>query len=165
MFCKKCSTERNESFFFKDKGRKTGFYPTCKECVKQDYYKNYNKIRERQNKYHHENKQVLLPKMKERSQKWREENKDKNCAKAAKYRAAKLKATPKWANLKEIEYFYRLAQQLTDIGGGFVKHHVDHIIPLKGKTVCGLHVEYNLQVLIDKHNLQKSNKTENITWP
>jgi len=165
MICTRCKEDKETSNFYKDKERKTGFYPLCKICCKQDYYKNYDVIRARQKVYHHKNKEVLLPKMKERNKKWRQENKDKNTAKAAKYRASKLQAYVKWANKEKIDYFYRLAKTLTELSGGFVKHHVDHIVPLKGKDVCGLHVEHNLQVLIDKHNLTKSNKTENITWP
>ena len=66
---------------------------------------------------------------------------------AAKRRARKLHATPSWANLDIIREIYANAEGM----------HVDHIIPLQGELVCGLHVENNLQYLTPKENLQKSN--------
>ncbi len=70
-------------------------------------------------------------------------------AKNAKRRALKLRATPAWADLEAIKQFYANCPE---------GYHVDHIIPLKGKNVCGLHVLNNLQYLPAKENLQKSNK-------
>jgi hypothetical protein len=58
-------------------------------------------------------------------------------------------ATPKWADLKVIEDFYKNRPE------GF---HVDHIIPLKGKNICGLHVIENLQYLSEEDNLKKHNR-------
>ena len=64
-------------------------------------------------------------------------------------------ATPSWANQFFIAEAYHIAKVREKILGG--KWHVDHIIPLRGKTVCGLHVENNLQVIRDKDNLRKGN--------
>jgi hypothetical protein len=70
-------------------------------------------------------------------------------ANTAKYKAKKLQAMPQWADLEVIKEFYENCPK---------GHHVDHIIPLNGTNVCGLHVIENLQYLPAKENLKKSNK-------
>ena len=70
-----------------------------------------------------------------------------------------MSATPTWLtreNLLQIRGFYAKAVEATKATG--VKHHVDHIIPLCGKLVCGLHVPWNLQVLTASENLSKGRK-------
>ena len=68
-------------------------------------------------------------------------------------------ATPKWLTAEqklEIRFHYRLAIALSR--STKIPHAVDHIIPLQGEDVCGLHVPWNMQVLTQDENLQKSNK-------
>ena len=86
-------------------------------------------------------------------------NPDKKNAYTAKRAAAKLNATPAWADLEKIRSFYEEAARLTAETG--IPHHVDHMVPLQGKTVCGFHVENNLQVITARENHAKSNTC----WP
>lgn len=73
----------------------------------------------------------------------------------ARRNAQRLMATPPWADLKKIIEFYDEAARLSRETG--VPHEVDHIIPLRGKAVCGLHVHWNLQILTRAANRSKSN--------
>lgn len=73
-----------------------------------------------------------------------------------KYYEARKQATPKWANLEAIEAIYEECRKLSKRTGR--KHQVDHIIPIRGKDVCGLHVEDNLQILTKNENRKKTNK-------
>ena len=100
-----------------------------------------------------------VEKHKARAAKWQKNNPDKVNAITAKRRSAKLKRTPPWLNdnhLLQIQAFYSEAKQLSDQTG--VLHHVDHIVPLQGKTVSGLHVPWNLQILTASENSSKHNR-------
>lgn len=65
-------------------------------------------------------------------------------------------ATPKWADMKVIRRIYIACARISAETG--IAHHVDHIVPLRGRSVCGLHVPWNLQILPDVENRKKSNK-------
>lgn len=72
-------------------------------------------------------------------------------------RNAQIKmATPAWANKREIARVFRDAKQQTEFTG--IAHQVDHIIPVRSKVVCGLHIPANLRVVPAKINARKSNK-------
>ena len=61
-------------------------------------------------------------------------------------------------NIDNIESYYWLAQDLFKVSGQ--TYHVDQIVPLQGRHVCGLHVPWNLQVLPSDINISKSNGYE-----
>lgn len=82
-----------------------------------------------------------------------------NSARGAAYKAKRLNATPSWANEFFIKEAYSLARLRSRILG--FKWHVDHIVPLRSKVVCGLHVENNLQVIPAIQNCIKQNRF----WP
>lgn len=82
----------------------------------------------------------------------RKENPHIYRASTAKRRAIKLRATPKWLTSIEKEEIKKIYKNCPE------GYEVDHIIPLKGKNVCGLHVPWNLQYLTVSENRSKNNK-------
>lgn len=86
---------------------------------------------------------------------WAARNKGKVAALAAKYRSDKLNQTPPWADLEAIDAVYIEAGALRKQG---YPATVDHVIPLRGEAVSGLHVASNLQIIHDLDNKRKSNR-------
>ena len=84
---------------------------------------------------------------------YRGRNKAKVASWEARRRTGIAQATPGWASIEIIEEIYREAEQLS--------MQVDHIVPIQHPLVCGLHVEYNLQVISAKDNQSKGNRH----WP
>ena len=95
-------------------------------------------------------------KVKEHAKASRGRNPDREAAKVQRRNAAKLQAIPSWANREAIDRHYANARYLSKATGH--QHHVDHVIPLRGDTVCGLHVEYNMRVVPHFINTRKGNK-------
>lgn len=93
---------------------------------------------------------------------WKRENRAYCTAQQQQREAKKRSATPAWANQFFIEEAYELARLRTQQKtGGVDEWQVDHIVPLKSKLVCGLHVENNLQVIPAVDNRSKNNRH----WP
>ena len=156
--CTGCGTEQSLDGFHKDKKGKLGRVSTCKKCVQErhrNYYlKNQEVLVEKQRTFRTENAEVISERRKTYDATYRFKHPDKiRSAKRkaqAHRRAATLRATVEWADQQLIKDMYLEAD--------YFQMHVDHIVPLQGKMVCGLHWEGNLQLLTPKENLKKSNK-------
>ena len=141
------------------KGHPWNRYPTghCKDCMAEWRLANSEKVNKIFAEYRERNRSKVLlrtknwqTRNKEHLIAYRKINKAKILAKANMYYATKLNATPRWADKDLIKDIYMEAQ--------YHQMHVDHIIPLNSKVVCGLHWEGNLQLLSPQENTRKSNR-------
>src|SRR5690606_27884095 len=87
----------------------------------------------------------------EYGEKWRKDNPHRIREYVRKYFKRREMATPPWSDRSLIQKIYSAAKSLPG-------YEVDHIIPLFGELVCGLHVPSNLQIVPKRHNRKKSNK-------
>lgn len=135
-------------------------------CKRAEYWSNIDEQRQRGRDKHarfgeaycekarkrYQSDPLVRAKAKERAIAWRRENRGWYNAKAAKRRAQKLSATPAWLT---DEQKLKIRAVYESCPKGF---HVDHIIPLQGRSVCGLHVPWNLQHLPAVENIRKGNR-------
>lgn len=132
--CSICKTVKSMIEFFKQIDMIDGYRNQCKACRAE-----YKRISRKKSPEAH----------RQSTKRWKVRNPSKVRSMSAKRRADLLQRVPKWADLKAIHKFY------TNCPPGY---HVDHIIPLCGKNVSGLHVLNNLQYLSKQDNLRKYNK-------
>lgn len=177
-WCRGCSSSKEPSCFSKHGGREDGLQDRCKLC-EAEYYKANKERKKAQNRANHSKNKESINAAKRakyaedeeyrldriyRSVSWAKDNPEKANERTTRYRRrypgretarvrrrqmAKLQRTPFWADLDAIASFY---------DGRPDGYEVDHIIPLRGKTVSGLHVLSNLQYLPVRVNRRKSNK-------
>lgn len=144
--CYRCDKSKDVSEFSKDSRMTRGYQGNCKQCAKDIF-----------NTWYNSNKQETCAK----KAVYKKENKGKINSINGKRRAAKLQRTPKWLtelHFQQIEMFYDSAAALTKELG--IPMEVDHIVPLQGKNVSGLHVPWNLQVIPESENCSKNNRIQ-----
>lgn len=142
--CGTCKESKPLSEYTKNKSSRDGFYSLCKDCK-----------RNRDSLYRGNNKKHIKLSRK----KYYESNKASYFSRNSLKRVSLRKAKPSWLSSeqqKQIFSIYDLARECKNLTGD--DYHVDHIIPLNGQSVCGLHVPWNLQVLPAEINLSKKNK-------
>lgn len=159
--CPKCKTEKILQCFSKNKKSYDGLQSNCKDCCKlyrlspeavqrkrlaNQLWKKANKDKTREY-----DRQLL--------NQWRKDHPEKAAEHSITRRARKLKSTPSWLNeddRQKIIEMCNLRDQLELETG--LKYHIDHIVPLQGENVCGLHVPWNLRVITAEENCSKKNK-------
>lgn len=168
--CARCALDLDRSLFGRDKNRRDGLNVYCRQCAnaKSARYAADNLEAVRRNKLAYDRRN------KDRIQKWRSENADmlraywrrygkwyraekpgETAAKTRRQQAARRRAVPPWFDPEKAEAIYRQAAQLRATG---LDVHVDHIVPIHGDGVCGLHWHENLQILTAFENLSKGNR-------
>lgn len=139
-----CRNHYNQYYFKTPEGKK----------ARQKYLQS-ERGKEKKKEWHRAERERSIPgfveKERARGQRYRKTEKGKASGrfKLARRRAAKLLRIPLWSEVDKIKEFY------TNCPEGY---HVDHIVPLKGELVSGLHVINNLQYLPAKENCSKGNK-------
>lgn len=151
--CKTCGQNLKVDSFYKAKQGKFGVRASCKDCEgkKQSFYRSSSEQKDRISLY---NKAYPKDKKLSAQKAWVKSNYDYVLSYNASRRQLSKRAT--FVGYKEeIEVFYWMTRDLRAVTGE--EYHVDHIVPLKGESVCGLHVPWNLQILPSDINMSKSN--------
>lgn len=128
--------------------------PVKRREQKREYYAaNVERGAEYGRKWRAENAEHIA----EQKRKYAAANPHIDLAARAKRRAAKLQRTPAWTDLAALKAKYKLAADLAQIVGPSVVAN-DHILPLRGDKVSGLHVAENLQLMHRSDNSAKRNR-------
>ena len=153
--CNTCNIEKSVESFTADKRLKVGVRAVCKECHSA-YYKKYNKdnkveANKKSREYYNKHKDRLAVLKKD----YTKDNLAHFNSYNALRRANKIKATPSWADHDAVKRLYIVSRFMKDKLGE--NYHVDHMIPLNGENICGLHCETNLQLMPALENMSKGN--------
>lgn len=155
----------------------------CVECVKEDWALDNERRKEKPKtaaaiaagrRYYAKNREAVIARAAarpaEEKRRARSDYKDRNVdvvrADTSVRKRRHREATPAWLTKEErlqMRELYVQARKLTAVTGE--RYVVDHIVPLRGEFVCGLHVPWNLRVITQDENLKKSNKLVDPSTP
>lgn len=152
--CTKCNEEQTIDCFAPLKAGKYGVVSECRVCARKRFKDHYKLHKQNYVSSNKEVKSII-------NKKYRQNNLAKVYANNAKYRASLRGATPSWVDKEAIAGMYQLAAIFNSTG---INLHVDHIVPLKSKHVCGLHTEDNLRLLPATENITKGNRYWDDMW-
>ena len=156
--CSRCKIEKDLTSFYKSSSSKDGYRYNCISCQKEEYTTGKEEHSRRMRNNYLKNKQVYT----DRAKVWKKVNREKHNAGCMERYTIKINRCPAWAKeLTELATLeaYDKAQRLEEDTG--IPYDVDHIVPLKGKTVSGLHIFNNIQVIPASENRSK----KNLYWP
>lgn len=153
--CKVCQRELPLSCFTKHPMSADRLQPKCKACRSEYDKSRYDAVREKKIQSARSWNLANPEKVRQAGRKIDAKRKGQNLARWRLRDESVKRATPKWADLSAISMFYEVAAVLSRSGAKF---HVDHIVPIKGKSASGLHVQDNLRVIPARENLSKGNK-------
>lgn len=183
--CFKCEIELDHSLFSPSKTNKSGYKGSCRSCINEGEREKralgVGGCEERSRRYRERNpekraaslsKYNSSSKAKETQQRWRDsnreylnkknncyyrDNKEKSLIHSKQYAERMKRATLRgFGTYSLLRSFQEKAKAMTNTTG--IKHSVDHIIPLKGELVSGLHVPWNMRVITLDENLRKGSK-------
>ncbi len=168
--CPKCKTSKEDTEFNKNKSNKSGLSSHCKVCIQESRATNKEAISAQQKSYREANR----GRESQRKRAWYEANKEHTVTYYREYRKRRPEVNREYVNrvraqkkqgciewddkeLNEliIKEIYAHCQYINELTG--VKHEVDHILPMNGKQVSGLHHYSNLRVITADENRRKSN--------
>jgi hypothetical protein len=182
--CKRCYRKKHREEHLEEyKNRDKAYYEDNAEAIcldRKEYYKENTEMLKQKSRAHYEKvgsqrrpgsqlewqrnnpdktKQYRLKqvqnnpeRVKEYGLRWHAKNPEYSKFIEANRRAAKLERTPKWLTTDQRNQMKEIYKNCPE------EHDVDHIVPLQGKNVSGLHVPWNLQYLTSKENRKKGNK-------
>lgn len=172
--CVGCGALKALADFTNSRQLPDGKLPRCRICERARMAAWHARNPDRSKKYQARYRKDNREKVRQADRRWRQANPavayetlrksrlkfpERRREQLAQYRARMLKATPPWlteAQRAAMQEIYKEAVQLSNETG--IPHHVDHVVPLRGRNVWGLHVPWNLQILPAVFNIKKGNR-------